>query len=120
MLLNGGAMPNLTNSAPFAAATWATDQFIGTPLDASIVDALLNDPNNRGLLLHAPENGSNWPMAARERAGGSQAAYIEVTIATDAAPVPALSAWGWLAFVLAVAGAGAALLRRRACGTALA
>ena len=117
-LLNrgGGGMhtPNLTNSRPLAVASWAENQFISTPLDASILDALTNDPNNRGLMLDAPDNGSNWQMAARERAGGSQAAFLEVTIAAEPTAVPSLSQWGLLALVATLVMAGARALHRTA------
>ena len=123
-LLNRGGggthTPNFKNSTPFAVATWVVNDFVGTPLDAVILDALMNDPNNRGLLLDAPNDGTNWRMSSKEQAGGLQAAFIEVTIDAGAAvEVPVLSEWGLLALVATLIVAGAMLLTRRPSRTAV-
>lgn len=122
-LLNRGGggthTANFTNSSPFAVATWVENEFVSTPLDASILDALMNDPNNRGLVLDAPSSNSNWRMSSKEQAGGSQAAFIEVTIDAGAAvEVPVLSQWGLLALVATLVVVGALLLTRRPSRTA--
>ena len=84
----GMAMPNFVNSIPLSQMDWQVDEYTGVPLDEDLFNDLINNPENRGLRLAARGNPSNWTVTMREQAGGTEAAYLEVTVEPDPPPPP--------------------------------
>src|SRR5690606_20980604 len=81
--------------------------YASVPLDDDLVNALLNDPNNRGLLF-GPATGAqfdNWEIFSRENDGfgdladelpGPMAMFLEVTYTPRATPSGDFDASGTL------------------------
>jgi len=91
-----GPTPEFTNASLFATAdlqnAFDTDEYATVDLDAQIVDALINDENNRGLRFGplagsgGGSSSSNWNIFTREcddTALGQCAPFLEVTIILD-------------------------------------
>ncbi len=79
----GQALPNFINSFPFELAVWEENEFNCVLLDDDLFEDLIDNPENRGLRLAARGSGSNWLVAMREQAGGTLAAFLEVTVTLD-------------------------------------
>lgn len=78
--------PEFTNSQAFGASQlydgWFNGEFSTVVIDNVIIDAMVNDENNRGLRFGPIVNSisSNWRIFDREQSGGLFAPYLEVTI----------------------------------------
>ncbi len=102
----GNPISNFKNSADMAAADLDEAAFsfgyASVSLDDEFINAILNDPNNRGLVFGPINDGAvnsstNWQFWSREAAGVDQelapeypgpfAAYLEVTVTLGAGPL---------------------------------
>lgn len=79
----GLAIPNFVNTLPFELAVWEENEFMCVLLDNDLFEDLIDNPDNRGLRLAARGSNSNWPVAMREQAGGTLAAFLEVTVSLE-------------------------------------
>lgn len=85
------ATPAFTNSEKFirqeVLVAHAFGNSVGVNIDQQIIDAMINDENNRGLRfgpvdeLYSPEIDNNWRIFSKEGSDGIFAAFLEVTVA---------------------------------------
>ncbi len=101
--IDGNPTPEFTNSASLLAGDLVGDAVASVVIDSNIIDAMINDVNNRGLrtgTYGVQSGGSNFKIFTREQNG--KGAFLEVTVT----PVPEPSS-------ILLLMAGIALLPRR-------
>jgi hypothetical protein len=79
----GGLARNLQNSVDWVAAQTQANTYVGVVLDKDLWEDLLDNPQNRGIILWAlldpPHPDENWTVYMKE-AGPGYEPYLEVTM----------------------------------------